>query len=157
MQLEKRKKERKKENWACAFFCLLAGFLSFGVMGHCWCIMHLMHIMHIILGNGINSVNVVNVVNAIIFDTSRHTVFPVMCELDRCSHGTESEWSDCRYSRCVPDGATLILNWNFYYNYTLYTSIYFNPNPPIINPSFTFFQPNHIIHFIISISIISNY
>ena len=62
--------KKKKKNWACAFFCLLAGFLSFGVMGHCWCIMHLMHIMHIILGNGINSVNVVNVVNVIIFDTS---------------------------------------------------------------------------------------
>ena len=64
------RKKKKKKNWACAFFCLLAGFLSFGVMGHCWCIMHLMHIMHIILGNGINSVNVVNVVNVIIFDTS---------------------------------------------------------------------------------------
>ena len=69
--IRKKKEWKKKENWACAFFCLLAGFLSFGVMGHCWCIMHLMHIMHIILGNGINSVNVVNVVNAIIFDTSR--------------------------------------------------------------------------------------
>ena len=51
----------------------------------------------------------------------------------------------------VPQRRQPIINWNSYYNYTSYYTLYLKPNPPIINPSLTFLQPNHFIHFILII------
>ena len=50
--------------------------------------------------------------------------------------------------------ATLILNSHSYFSLTHLPLLTPNPQPPNFIFSFTFIQPNHIIHFIISISII---
>ena len=50
--------------------------------------------------------------------------------------------------------ATLILNSHSYFSLTHLPLLTPNPQPPNFIFSFTFIQPNHIIHLIISISII---